>query len=420
MLRRIRRTGPILMLVVAMLTGLALSAPLANAQDAPPPKPPPSETAPVPLPPSALAPSDQSCATVKARLQATPQEKRPAQTTCFEITEKAQGGSGGISPRAIVPTTATCDAAYQSGGTSFATTRRDSCKIWGLYINRLNSSGVQNGRVTVDIREYAYLGDTNVWGHQLELIPVSFTAGMQGTTLGGFASCGGACTTQAGSNFPVQTLVQGQRINAESYHRPTNTAAGSLGNSTSRWTYTAVVPNTVNGPINSAAPATPNIRCDVAAVPGVSSTGCVFSAFVPAIIYSRTGSVPELANHIGDAQASGLPGAYPNGTPLTRLINRDDALDNRRTACPSRYTRPSGKSCDEYPFASSNQGADQVQGVGRTFSYCQIPQLGQATGPGYSACMINASQNSLGGSQLATFFRQNRVIANDAYRVWIQ
>ncbi|GAA1841034.1 hypothetical protein GCM10009836_20460 [Pseudonocardia ailaonensis] len=52
---------------------------------------------------------------------------------------------------------------------------------------------------------------------------------------------------------------------------------------------------------------------------------------------------------------------------------------------------------------------------------CDLPQIPTATGPtGYSICMINGSQNTGAGSDLATFYNNNRVIDADPFRVWIQ
>ena len=83
-----------------------------------------------------------------------------------------------------------------------------------------------------------------------------------------------------------------------------------------------------------------------------------------------------------DAQASGRPGA-PGGTPLRRLVNPDLQERNGRTACPGRYTRPSGKSCDEYPFASTREGAF----------------------------------NSYAGTDLGSFYADNRMLHDDAFYV---
>src|SRR5262249_1694379 len=53
--------------------------------------------------------------------------------------------------------------------------------------------------------------------------------------------------------------------------------------------------------------------------------------------------------------------------------------------------------------------------------YCSITQLptGVVSSTGYSSCMIDAWQNSTGGTSLNSFFRENRVIDDDRFYVWI-
>ena len=130
---------------------------------------------------------------------------------------------------------------------------------------------------------------------------------------------------------------------------------------------------------------------------------------------------PNFGRHVRDAQNSGLPGAYPDGTPLTRLTDATLSRRNGDTACPDSYPRPSGYSCDEYPFRSTWQGAFTGGGSGRTFDWCQINALPTGvTGPtGYSACMIPAIENSSAGGTLGYFYSSNRVIEREPFHVWV-
>jgi len=162
----------------------------------------------------------------------------------------------------------------------------------------------------------------------------------------------------------------------------------------------------------------PKVRCDNA-TPG-RGIGCVFPDYTPTIVYTDSPQYccPEVARHIRQAQQSGLPGAYPSGTPLTRLTDSSLIDSNGRTACKDSYVRPPGKSCDEYPFRSTWQGARTGGGNPRTFSWCSIPQVPAGSGPaGYSVCMVTATQNSTAGTALSTFYGSNRVIDNEPFRV---
>ncbi|MDI1455685.1 NucA/NucB deoxyribonuclease domain-containing protein [Streptomyces sp. NPDC003388] len=67
----------------------------------------------------------------------------------------------------------------------------------------------------------------------------------------------------------------------------------------------------------------------------------------------------------------------------------------------ARRHRPAGKQCDEYPFASTWQGA--------------------STGGGhFSWRMINVTQNEEGGKALGRFYLYNRVLEKDRFLVWIK
>ncbi|MCH0573340.1 hypothetical protein I3F60_29605 [Streptomyces sp. MUM 136J] len=98
------------------------------------------------------------------------------------------------------------------------------------------------------------------------------------------------------------------------------------------------------------------VRCDND-TKGMSTPGCVFKDYAPVNVVSLSGLYHNHARHIHDAQASGLPGAYPDGQPLPRQTDDTTITSNRRTACPQAsgggYPRPTGYSCDGYPFAST-------------------------------------------------------------------
>ncbi|MGZ3144794.1 NucA/NucB deoxyribonuclease domain-containing protein [Lentzea chajnantorensis] len=108
----------------------------------------------------------------------------------------------------------------------------------------------------------------------------------------------------------------------------------------------------------------------------------------------------ELATHIADTQRAGLPGSPASGSPLTRQTDRILMDKNRSTSCPSSLPRPDGKQCDEYPFASTNQGAFLGGGL-------------------YSARMIKEEDNEKGGRELSAFYRDQRIINFDPFYVQI-
>ena len=167
------------------------------------------------------------------------------------------------------------------------------------------------------------------------------------------------------------------------------------------------------------------VRCDKA-LKGATTTGCVVPSYVPVMKYSKTGRYPQLARHIAAAQKSGLPGAYPSGKVLTRLTDGKLAGKNRSRSCPKsiKKYKPEGKTCDEYPFASTRQGPYVAKQTNpRTFSWCSLPRDSDRGANGYSRCYINGKQNSEGGGQLGIFYGAYtggaRVLSGDAFRVQI-
>ncbi|MCX4993548.1 NucA/NucB deoxyribonuclease domain-containing protein [Streptomyces sp. NBC_00568] len=153
------------------------------------------------------------------------------------------------------------------------------------------------------------------------------------------------------------------------------------------------------GPSNEIALPTPPVRCDNA-LPGTSKTGCVMP-YIPEMVYARHGEFPELADHIEYAQTTkNLPGRHGTKRYLTRLTDKVKIKENRNTACPTSVPRPAGKQCDEYPFASTWQGAK--------------------TGGDFSRRLINGPQNEDGGRALSRFYLYNRIIEKDKFLTWIK
>ncbi|MFI1172779.1 NucA/NucB deoxyribonuclease domain-containing protein [Streptomyces melanogenes] len=146
------------------------------------------------------------------------------------------------------------------------------------------------------------------------------------------------------------------------------------------------------------------VRCDSTPYVSTRAGGCVYPAYTPTYRISvHDPLVDQVAWHILWAQqnlktAWGVEGAGP---PLHRTMVRSVINANRRTACPRSRHRPAGKSCDEYPFASSYEGASR--------------------NPDFSWHMVPRDQNSReGGSDYRLkFYRDNRILDHDAFWVHI-
>ncbi|WP_433649971.1 NucA/NucB deoxyribonuclease domain-containing protein [Micromonospora zamorensis] len=130
------------------------------------------------------------------------------------------------------------------------------------------------------------------------------------------------------------------------------------------------------------------------------------------VLYSQS-RYPSLASHVSRAQASGLPGATFDN-PLNRNVETAAINLNRSRACGDAPSI-AGKSCDEYPLATTFQGL-AFGGSRRTFSGCNINAPTNVTGPsGASACMITDSENSAQGAAMAAFYYDYRVLHTDPW-----
>jgi len=102
---------------------------------------------------------------------------------------------------------------------------------------------------------------------------------------------------------------------------------------------------------------------------------------------------------------------------------------NRRRACPRGLAQqnsvPSGNSCDEYPFASTAQGAATPgNGKKRVFKGCKLTEDFNDGPHGFSRCFINNSQNTQSGSNYGVFLgnatgKGNRILRGDPFYVQV-
>jgi hypothetical protein len=122
---------------------------------------------------------------------------------------------------------------------------------------------------------------------------------------------------------------------------------------------------------------------------------------------------PAAAEHITASQNSGAPG---RNIELHRVTG--DRIDqNRNTSCPSPFPRPLGMQCDEYPFASTYEGAFSAPKSGKTFPWCQVSWLPQVNKASWSACMIPGGEIEEVGRELNEFYRDWRIIQGDPFFV---
>jgi len=173
--------------------------------------------------------------------------------------------------------------------------------------------------------------------------------------------------------------------------------------------YTNTAPFTIPGTFDITRNAA---RCDNS-VSGNIGAGCVNANVGPVLEYSTSDpAVNETAAHIAKAQASQLPKELHRETSATKISS------NRTFSCSGvPNPRPTGKDCDEYPFASTKEGGNSKGGT-RTHSGCGITQAVNSTGSGgVSRCLVDSADNQAAGRQLAAMYLRNRVLDGDAFTV---
>ncbi|WP_157621668.1 NucA/NucB deoxyribonuclease domain-containing protein [Saccharothrix sp. NRRL B-16348] len=307
--------------------------------------------------------------------------------------ERAARERRSMTTQAVQPLPSWC---YEHVDGSWWITRTQGCQIspFTVTIVRIvNGVYVWVGEMKMNRYEYVYTSATlNTYGHQVEFGTWAQSGDTAGVTVSGYNICSEGCTV-LNSSFPAQSPI-GRIAQGEAYINGDATARGSVAYTDTSWYFTFAKPGAVPG-VADGGGSFPWTRCDHA-LPGPSVAGCVMGDFTPTMSYSLSGSYPELATHIRDAQAAGLPGGLASNRPLNRLTDPTLVDKNRAVACPASLPRPPGQSCDEYPMASTHQGA--------------------ATGVnGYSWRMINENQNSSGGVALNDFFRAQRIIEWDGF-----
>ncbi len=231
------------------------------------------------------------------------------------------------------------------------------------------------------------------WTHDIQIVKLGGRGDINGVIPEGVASCPVECTVTA-QNFPYRLMDSSPAGTSTMTSAVVPGTSGQVVAEQAQWTVIFTQMGSLPSP-----PVTftsEPVRCDTN-TPNATA-GCVLSRHTPTLHYT-TAVHDELAAHISTAQAGGLPGA-PGGTPLTRLVDPVQQQKNRDTACPSSIPRPEGEECDEYPFASTNQGAF-------------------TSGGAYSSMMIDKDDNQRGGTDLAGFYLDNRIMSNDPFYVQI-
>ncbi len=254
---------------------------------------------------------------------------------------------------------------------------------------------------SAEVTHASTTGSIKVTGVKLEMVPCSQCSASTGAT------------SKSGSKYTASGSVTRNGI-------LTNVAVkAGLG-----WKLTVTVEATIIGIVV-------NPQVDIK-LPGMSydcdsliylvSTGCALGN-IPGTVKFSTSKMPKIVAHIKNAQASGLPGKVGTSSVLTRATTTV-ADQNRAVACP-RSLKPTstppaswdGGSCDEYPLASSNQGAAANTRVARSFSGCYMADPKRTGSSGFSRCFVPVGEQYTQGGTVSAAFKTQRIQYGHKFRV---
>jgi hypothetical protein len=145
-------------------------------------------------------------------------------------------------------------------------------------------------------------------------------------------------------------------------------------------------------------------RCDSTLAETPKEGGCAFNEVIPDLVLDKTNEKYGLHAQFVERAQQDTPdhfGARGLGQPLQRLTDEERITDNRNVSCAGFVKDPNvpGDSCDEYPYASTYQGANEIGRARVAVGHVPLPH------------------NREGGNALKSFLLANRVIDGDKY--WV-
>ncbi|GAB6898385.1 NucA/NucB deoxyribonuclease domain-containing protein [Kineosporia succinea] len=220
-----------------------------------------------------------------------------------------------------------------------------------------------------------------------------------GTSLDRFTVlCGKRCKAKV--TFTRQSLTLGKTFNASVAYTSTVRSRKRVGN---RSVYGLIFNHPTFGMEDVIVQSAP-YRCDRQLTSNTAG-GCVFHQVRPVLTSMQ--ALPEISKNIARIQAAGKKHygsrkLSKGRHPLTRLTNEEARRANRELACPAsrRDAAPAGMQCDEYPFASTRQGAANVPTSEWGWAY------------------VPAGENIRQGGLVNKFYSKNRILRGDAF--WVR
>ncbi|MEY9861723.1 hypothetical protein ABH935_007366 [Catenulispora sp. GAS73] len=291
------------------------------------------------------------------------------------------------------------------------------------------NTGAQLGTANISVNQDVILSTTsNVINENDSVTWVSATgrADVPGTLIYSGA-CTAPCTYSSFSNKVVDSFYVGKTVNAQFQY---SDSPGATSPDTFSTFYTLATETPGVALIKPATWRMPvAVRCDN--MLANRNPGCVFPASVPTLYLSEARYGPAAVNvQVAEQYLAGAPGTTTSpltrGNPALSQGNRDAICDS--TFIPDPTNVPTD-SCDEYPFASSQQSGGTrgltgkncleivpgyVNGHG-TVSFVNQPTGTQQCERGH----VPLAQNKAVGSQLSALYSVFRMLQGDPYTVFV-
>ncbi|MFJ3842200.1 NucA/NucB deoxyribonuclease domain-containing protein [Streptomyces sp. NPDC090054] len=246
------------------------------------------------------------------------------------------------------------------------------------------------GRAVLDLTQQYELAATKPeFGEKVTFKVRRVEGRAQGARITLAASCAGSCKTVV--KMPALTVSVGSEAVGSITHTDSTTKRNTA---TVSYTATVTAAAATHGATKWKSPV---IRCDKEIG---SQAGCVIPGATP--VLTTMSDLPEIAANIRKVMDGGPHhyGDRTRGSALTRSTDPNNERDNRNAACPASRKRPTGKSCDEYPFARTHQGAAKSER--RDWGWAWVP----------------VSEQRQQGGRVSAFYQTQRVLGGDKF--WVQ
>lgn len=314
------------------------------------------------------------------------------------------GAAAEPGPDHLVASVAQGPAMTAAADTSVAAAR---CKVGNIVYTR--TTECETARATVQvIRNRAVVGTATftishemtlnkkslMWSETMRVSKATIVNNAGGIRMGVSVSCGSPC--KASSHVPGHTLGSAfsGKVDYSDGVKKNKTHSGAA-----KYTFTFTKPGYTLGSFSYASL---GFRCDdtfwnAANTRRLVRPGCVFPKFKPTLTTMST--LPEIAKNIRRIQAKGGHYGKPgSGHPLHRLTDDRKATANRRAVC-GKAKPPTGKSCDEYPFARTHEGGTALPAASRGIA------------------MVPEKEQDQQGGRLIGFYKQERLVNKDGF--WV-